>query len=334
VLSADTATIVLVTEAEFQRAPQVFESAQSLRCIAVKAEEDALCRSIVEHSAQYVVVGSVKYQSALYATLPRGGVIARFGVGHDGIDKGKATQAGLMCTNTPGVLDASVAEHTALLMLAVARRLHALTAEMSAGIWALGPAGTELQGKTLAVIGSGRIGQATARIASHGFGMRVIGNRRSASAASAPSGEWAFVTPEYELAVCEADFVSLHINAEPANIRYINRERLAMLPPRACLINTARGSVVDEQALYDALASGRLAGAALDVFDREPYVPADPARDLRTLPNVVLTPHVGSNTREANRGMATRALQNVRLAEARDFAAMDLVNPEVIGSRS
>ena len=80
-----------------------------------------------------MVVGSVKYESALYATLPRGGVIARFGVGHDGIDKRKATDAGLLCTNTPGVLDASVAEHTALLMLAVARRLHALTAEMTAG---------------------------------------------------------------------------------------------------------------------------------------------------------------------------------------------------------
>jgi lactate dehydrogenase-like 2-hydroxyacid dehydrogenase len=329
-VSSDRTPSVLVTEPEFGRAPQVFESTDSLRCVPVKPDEAALSAAIVEHGARYVGVGSVKYESALYATLPRGGVIARFGVGHDGIDKRKATDAGLLCTNTPGVLDASVAEHTALLMLAVARRLHALTAEMTAGTWALGPAGTELRDKTLAVIGSGRIGQATARIASHGFGMRVIGCRRSAPPSSGPSGDWAFVTPDFEAAVREADFVSLHINAEPANIRYIDRDRLAMLPPRACLINTARGAVVDEQALYDALASGRLAGAGLDVFDREPYVPVDPSRDLRTLSNVVLTPHVGSNTREANRGMATRALQNVRLAEAGQFGAMDLVNPEVI----
>jgi len=102
-----------------------------------------------------------------------------------------------------------------------------------------------------------------------------------------------------------------------------------MMPPRAWLINTARGSVVDETALYDALAGERLAGAALDVFDREPYVPVDPSRDLRTLSNVVLAPHVGSHTTEANRGMAERALQNVVLAEAGDYQRMDVVNPDV-----
>ena len=329
-MSDDHALTVLVTETEFRRAPQTFESADGLRCIAVAAEEAALARAIVEHGARYVVVGSVKYESALYKTLPRGGVIARFGVGHDAIDKKKATEYGLLCTNTPGVLDESVAELTVLLMLAAARRLPALAAEMRAGTWALGPAGIELRGKTLAVIGSGRIGQATARIASRGFGMRVIGCRRSAGASSDP-GECDAVTNDFGVAVRDADFVSLHINAEPANLRFINRERLAMIPARAWLINAARGAVVDEQALYDALASQRLAGAGLDVFEREPYVPADPSRDLRTLPNVVLAPHVGSHTFEANRGMAGRALQNVRRAAARDFAGMDLLNPEVLG---
>jgi phosphoglycerate dehydrogenase-like enzyme len=322
-------TIVLVTETEFRRAPHVFEAADGLRCVSVTGEESALARAIVEHGARYVVVGSVKYQSTLYETLPRGGVIARFGVGHDGIDKQKATQAGLLCTNTPSVLDASVAEHAVLLMLAAARRLPALTAEMRQGTWALGPAGGELHGKTLAVIGSGRIGQATARIASRGFGMRAIGFRRNA-ARTGEAGDCALVTTDFAAAVRDADFVSLHINAEPGNVHFLNRERLSMLPARAWLINTARGAVVDEQALYDALATQRLAGAALDVFDREPYVPADSARDLRALPNVVLTPHVGSHTHEANRGMATRALDNVRRAVAGDFAGMDLVNPEVI----
>ena len=128
----------------------------------------------------------------------------------------------------------------------------------------------------------------------------------------------------------DADFVSLHINAEPANHHFLNRERLALIPQRAWLINTARGAVVDEQSLYDALAGGRLAGAALDVFDREPYVPADPSRDLRTLANVLLTPHVGSHTWEANRGMAERALQNVIRAVHGEFDGMDLVNPAVL----
>jgi len=117
----------------------------------------------------------------------------------------------------------------------------------------------------------------------------------------------------------------------PGSLRgSFNRDRLALMPPRAWLINTARGSVVDEAALFDAIAGERLAGAALDVFDREPYVPVDPSRDLRTLPNVVVAPHIGSHTREANRGMAERALQNVLLAESGDHKRMDVVNPEVL----
>jgi phosphoglycerate dehydrogenase-like enzyme len=319
--------IVLVTDTEFRRAPGVFESAP-LQCIATPGEEDALADAVAHHGARYVIVGSVKYVGKLYDALPRGGVIARFGVGHDGIDKQKATTAGVFCTNTPGVLDESVAELAILLMLAAARRLPSLTAQMRDGRWALGPSGIELRGKSLAVIGGGRIGQATARIASLGFGMRTIACRRTPiPGATTPFDS---VTDDFRVAVSDADFVSLHINAEPANHHFIDHNRLALMPPRAWLINTARGSVVDETALYDALAGERLAGAALDVFDREPYVPVDPSRDLRTLPNVVLAPHVGSHTREANRGMAERALQNIVRAEAGDFAGMDLVNREVL----
>lgn len=319
--------VVLVTEAEYGRAPEVFESAP-VNCIAASGDEDALAAAVAAHGARYVIVGSVKYLGKLYDALPRGGVIARFGVGHDGIDKQKATTAGLFCTNTPGVLDQSVAEHAILLMLAAARRLPALSDEMRRGHWSLGRAGIELRGKTLAVIGGGRIGQATARIASLGFGMRTVACRRKPTTGDTTPFEQ--VTTDFPATVKDADFVSLHLNAEPANHHFINRDRLALMPPRAWLINTARGSVVDETALFDAVAGERLAGAALDVFDREPYVPVDSSRDLRTLPNVILVPHVGSHTREANRGMAQRALQNVMLAEARDYQRMDVVNPEVL----
>jgi phosphoglycerate dehydrogenase-like enzyme len=319
--------VVLVTETEFRRAPEVFESAP-VRCIATPGDEDALAAAVVRHSARYVIVGSVKYVGRLYEALPRGGVIARFGVGHDSIDKQKATAAGVLCTNTPSVLDESVAELAILLMLAAARRLPSVDAEMRREHWALGPAGLELRGKTLAIVGGGRIGQATARIASLGFGMRTIACRRTVVTTATPPFDE--VTTDFSATVSGADFVSLHLNAEAANHHFINRSRLAMMPSHAWLINTARGSVVDELALYDALVGERLAGAALDVFDREPYVPADPSRDLRTLPNVVLAPHVGSHTREANRGMAERALQNVILAETRDYERMDVVNPEVL----
>ena len=319
--------IVLVTDTEFKRAPEVFSSAP-VACVAVPGDELTLAREVKERGARYVIVGSVNYTGPIYDALPQGGVIARFGVGHDGIDKDKATTAGVLCTNTPGVLDQSVAELVMLLILAAARRLASLDAEMRRGTWNLGPAGIELRGKILAVIGGGRIGQATARIASQGFGMRTIGFRRTARAADGAAFDSMAI--DFASAVGDADFVSLHINAEPANHQFLNAARLGLVPSRAWLINTARGSVVDENALYDALVEKQLAGAALDVFDREPYVPADPSRDLRRLPNVVLAPHVGSHTREANRGMAERALQNILCAETGDFAAMDLLNPAVL----
>jgi phosphoglycerate dehydrogenase-like enzyme len=322
--------LVLVTEPEFRRAESVFASARDVQCTPAPPGEADLARAIADTGARYVVVGSYRYTSAVYEALPRGGVIARFGVGHDSIDKVKATSAGVLCTNTPGVLDQSVAEHAMLLVLAAARHLARNASDMRSGTWDLGPSGAELRGKTLAVIGAGRIGRATARIAAQGFGMRVVGLRRSLPAGSEADPDFVQVTTAFASAVRDAHFVSLHITAEAGNRKFVNTDRLAMLPQHAWFINTARGAVVDEEALYDALASRRLAGAALDVFEREPYQPQDPARDLRSLPNVILTPHVGSHTYEANRAMAERALENIRLAEAGNFGAMDLLNPDVL----
>jgi phosphoglycerate dehydrogenase-like enzyme len=184
----------------------------------------------------------------------------------------------------------------------------------------------ELAGKTLAIIGCGAIGRATARIARSGFGMRTVGVHRARAAAPGPgAAEFDVLTDDYAAAVRGADFVSLHIPASAENVEFVNGERLAQCRPDAWLINTARGRVVDEAALFDALVAGRLGGAALDVFVHEPYRPVDAARDFRTLANVVLTPHVGSHTREANRAIAARALRNIGLAVARRFDEMDLV---------
>jgi phosphoglycerate dehydrogenase-like enzyme len=160
--------------------------------------------------------------------------------------------------------------------------------------------------------------------------MRVVGYARTPRQ---PPPHFAGTTTDFAEAVRGADFVSLHIPASAENTNFIDERRLSQLEPRAWLINTARGSVVDERALFDALSSGRVAGAALDVFEREPYEPAEAGRDLRTLPNVILVPHVGSNTVEANRRMALRALRNVQLAHAGDLAALDLINPDVLSRR-
>jgi len=235
--------------------------------------------------------------------------------------------AGLMCTNTPDVLQQSVAELTMLMIGAAARHLVPMANDMREGKWVLRQ-GTEMQGKTLAIIGCGAIGQAVARIAAVGYGMRVIGFRRK-KATEQRLEYFDSLTDDFGAAVAHADFVSLHIPGSSTNRRFLDQSRLTRIPERAWLINTARGAVVDEPALFDALQNGRLAGAALDVFEREPYEPS-PGRDLRTLPNVILVPHVGSHTADANRRMAQRAIRNIRLAHAGDFAAMDLLNGSIL----
>jgi phosphoglycerate dehydrogenase-like enzyme len=323
---------VLVTESEYRKAEACFSSAPDLECRRAPDPEVDLASAIREARAAYVVVGPRPYTGALYDALPRGGLIARFGVGHDNIDKGKATGAGLLCTNTPGVLDRSVAEHTMLLVAAAARPLLSMSASMTRHLWEPAP-GAELQGTTLAIVGCGGIGRSVARIAAVGYGMRVVGCSRPGVAPPEALEHFAAITNDFAIAVRQADFVSLHLSASRENVHFINRERLAHLSERTWLINTARGSIVDERALFAALTERRLAGAALDVFEREPYAPAEGGGDLRSLPNVILTPHVGSNTVAANRRMAERALQNIVHAEARAFARMDLLNPEVLPSK-
>ena len=210
------------------------------------------------------------YPRAIYSALPTGSVVARFGVGYDGINVSLATAAGLLCTNTPDVLHQSVAELTLFLIGAAARHLLPTANAMRDGRWS--PAtGQELAGRTLAVIGTGKIGRAVAQMASAGFGMRVIGCTRR----PAPADDlFAEVTTDFAEAVRGADYVSLHIPGTQENRQFIDARRIAAMRPDAWLINTARGAVVDERALFDALTRGTIAGAVLDVFDREPYVPA------------------------------------------------------------
>jgi len=325
----DINTTVLVTEPEYRKGKACYTAARDLKCVRAPEIEGDLASAISDSKARYVIVGNRKYSGPLYDALPPGGVIARMGVGHDGIDKSRATAAKLFCTNTPGVLDQSVAEHTMLLIAAAARQLVPALASMASGTWTAAP-GRDLFGKRLAIIGCGGIGRAVARIAAVGYGMQVAGCTRPNAPAPAAIDNFQIVTNEFADAVRDADFVSLHMPATPENIGFINRERLAQMDTRSWLVNTARGAVVDEAALFESLTSGRIAGAALDVFACEPYVPAAGSGDLRALSNVVLTPHVGSNTVESNRRMAERALMNIHFALAGQFDRMDVVNRDML----
>ena len=323
----DANPIVVITEPEYRKGEDFFVAARDVECRHAPAAEEELAAFIRDTEAKYVIVGPRAYVGPLYDVMPAGGVIARFGVGHDGIDKARATARRLLCTNTPGVLDQSVAEYTMLLIAAAAKRLPLAMQTMASGGWYLA-AGQDLQGKTLAVIGCGGIGRAVARIASLGYGMNVVGCTTPGAPAPAAIEHFQRVTNDFADAVANADFISLHIPTRPETMRFINRERLAQLSNRAWLINTARGAVVDETALFECLAAGRIAGAALDVFAREPYEPSEGSSDLRSLPNVILTPHIGSATAEANRRMAERALRNIRFALSGQLNRMDLVNPK------
>jgi phosphoglycerate dehydrogenase-like enzyme len=326
-------TSVAVTELEFRKAEARFARAagDGFRCVCAPAEEAVLAAAIRAGGVRHVIVGVERYSGLLYQVLNKGGVIARFGVGHDGVDKAQATAKGLLCTNTPGALDDSVAEHTINLLFAAVRHTVSQAAGLRAGEWAP-RMGAELKGKTLAVIGCGAIGRRVGQIAAHGLGMKVVGCEVLDLNVKQMQQEFGFATvvKEFGTAVKGANFVSLHIPSLPATGHFLNGERLALLAARCWIVNTARGALVDEVALFDALAAGRVGGAALDVFEREPYVPVAPDKDLRTLPNVVMTPHISSSTREACARMASRALRNIRLAEAGEYGQMDLLNREVV----
>ncbi len=311
---------VIVTELEYRKAEAIFAAAPDFHCIAAPGDEAGLAAAIRREGARVVIVGVNRYTGALYEALPPGGVIARFGVGHDGIDKGLAKAKGIYCTNTPGVLDDSVAECAAGMLLLAARRFASCVAEMKEGKWR-NQVGVELAGKTLAVIGCGNIGTKVARIARNGFAMTVSGF--DVAPLKHPECYDRFST-DFAEAVKDADFVTLHIPDLPATRNFIDAARLACLKPGAWLINTARGGVLDEDAVYQAASTGRLGGAVLDVFKQEPYIPAK--NDLRTLGNVLLTPHIGSSTAEACRRMALAALANVRHCARGDFDRMTTVN--------
>jgi lactate dehydrogenase-like 2-hydroxyacid dehydrogenase len=237
-------------------------------------------------------------------------IIANFGVGFNNIDVAAAKANGVVVTNTPDVLTDDTADVALALMLMVARRLPEGERELRSGRWTgwrpMHHLGTRVTGKTLGLVGLGRIGRAVAHRASAGFGMRVLYYDPPVSAADA-KGVGAERRESLEDVLRESDFVSLHAPATAETRHLISAERLALMPRHAFLINTARGDLVDEAALAVALKSGTIAGAGLDVYEQEPKVSAA----LLTLENVVLLPHLGSGSTETRVAMGMRALDNL-----------------------
>ncbi|MDX2207077.1 MAG: D-glycerate dehydrogenase [Gemmatimonadales bacterium] len=238
-------------------------------------------------------------------------ILAQFGVGVDNIDLAAAAAHDIVVTNTPGVLTDDTADLAMLLILAVMRRSSGGERLVRVGGWTgwtpTNHLGRQVSGATLGVIGFGRIGQAVARRAHHGFGMRVLAWGRTP-----PPEAWlASMGVEYvaslDAVMAGSDVVSLHLPSTSETRGIINAERLALMKPGAFLVNTARGDIVDDDALIAAIREGRLAGAGLDVYRGEPVV--DPR--LLALEQVTLLPHLGSATVETREAMGFRALANL-----------------------
>ncbi|MFU0504470.1 2-hydroxyacid dehydrogenase [Pseudaminobacter sp. NGMCC 1.201702] len=238
-------------------------------------------------------------------------LIANYGVGFSHIDIDAARERDIVVTNTPGVLTDCTADIAMSLLLSVARRTGEGERQLRAGEWKgwcpTHMIGTKVSGKTLGIVGMGRIGKAMAQRAHFGFGMKIVFHNRSRVDDEETRAMGATQLATVEDVLAQADFVSLHCPGGAENRHLINASRLAAMKPGAFLINTARGDVVDEQALITALKDRLIAGAGLDVFAEEPKVP----EALTRLENVVLLPHLGSATEETRVAMGMKAVDNL-----------------------
>ena len=298
--------LISIGERNFPR--DVAEGLEALaEVIYLSAREKGYWEALREAVA--LVAGGERIDEEFLDRAPRLRLVARFGVGYDNVDVEACTRRGVYVTHTPGVLSGAVADLTWGLILSLARGLPGADRFVRER-WAQGlerlPFGFDLEGKTLGIIGLGRIGAEVARRA-QGFGVRVLYHDvvRKPELEEAYGVEYA---PLEEL-LRASDIVSIHVPLLPSTERLIGERELRMMKPTALLINTSRGRVIDQRALLKALREGWIKGAGLDVYEEEPIPLDDP---LLRMENVVLTPHIGSATRETRRRMAEACALNVK----------------------
>jgi D-3-phosphoglycerate dehydrogenase len=270
-----------------------------------------------------LIRSATKVDAEAIAAAPVLKVVARAGVGLDNVDIKTATTAGVMVVNAPTSNTSSAAELPVGHILTLARRIPAAHASLSAGAWKRSAyTGTELFEKTVGIIGLGRIGALiAARL--QAFDMRVVAYDPYVTSARAQQLGVQLVTLD-EL-VAEADFLTIHMPKTPETTGMIGAEQFAAMKPTAFVVNVARGGLIDEEALHAALVAGEIAGAGLDVFTSEPPAEGGTARPLLDLPNVVVTPHLGASTEEAQEKAGVSVARSVRLALGGDLVP-DAVN--------
>jgi glyoxylate reductase len=321
---------VFVTHPLYPEAQQLLQSACDCEFWSKKDRppRDELLRRLKDKEG-LVCLLTEKINEELLRAAPKLRIVANVAVGYDNVDLPACSKRGVVVTNTPGVLDETTADFAWALLLAVARRVVEADQYVRAGSWQGWDfdqfCGTDVWGKTLGIVGFGRIGRAMARRAA-GFGMKVVYYNRS----KAPEEVEKELKAEYRdlnALLGESDFVSLHVPLNSDTRQMFDAPKFFRMKPTAFLINTSRGPVVDEAAMVHALESGKIAGAGLDVFEQEPFVHAGLKRT-----NVVLAPHLGSASQETRAKMALVAAQNT-VALFQGQRPPNMLNPEVIKAR-
>ena len=273
---------------------------------------DALVAAMADCDVLVPTVTDTIDASIIAAAPPRLKLIASYGAGVNHIDLAAAKAKGIMVTNTPGVFTADTADLTMALILNVPRRLGDGHRAMRNGEWSgwspTGMLGHRIGGKTLGIIGLGRIGEAVAMRAK-AFGMNIIYNKRSRLPASVEDELGVTFEPDIDRLVARSDIITLHCPLTADTDKIINAERIAHMKPNAYVINSSRGELIDEDALIEALQSGRIAGAGLDVYTHEPAVDSR----FLSIANSVLLPHLGSATVEGREASGERVITNIRV---------------------
>jgi glyoxylate reductase len=313
--------------------PETIEELKKCVDVRLNAEDRVLSKSELMRNLQdadgAITLVTDKIDREVLSAAPRLKVVANFGVGVNNVDLDAATALGVVVTNTPGVLTETTADLTWALLMAAARRIpEADRLVRSRSFLAWGPTmmlGHDVYGKTLGIIGFGRIGQAVARRA-HGFGMRILFSDPGDHPVLA--AELRVIPASLEYVYQQSDFITLHVPLLPDTHHLLNDHAFGMMKRNCIVVNASRGSVVDEKALVRALKAGTIAGAALDVFEKEPQIEPE----LLDMQNVVLAPHIGSASFDTRFKMSSMTADNL-LAVLRGERPPNLVNTEVWDQR-
>lgn len=312
---------------------KAFDALQNFAQVDAYESDDPMPREQVEARLEgkdaFVCILGDQVDAALFQKRPQLKLVANVAVGYDNINVADANEAGVLITNTPGVLDNATADLAFGLLLAAARRIVEADGFVRRGEWTGWKRelmlGAELNGKTLGIVGMGRIGKAVAKRA-RAFGLNIIYTRKCDDAKTDGELKKAFDAQRVSLQdLCKlSDFISINCPLRQETRHLIGKAEFALMQAHCVLVNTSRGAVIDEEAMIDALEQKKIASCGLDVFEREPLVP----ERLMALPNVVLAPHIGSATKETRAGMDELAVKGLLEAFSGKLPA-NAVNPDV-----